>query len=336
MLGFHQSPAPKSYTVVLIDSNGRVLRSANAATRLIHADYTATLPEVSTTRTRVYYLDGDSLVRFLGADGSSGTLANRIPVGISPAATSVRGQPGEDVQAAFAVSPDDQRIAVAILHYWGIRLYVEDLSGADHVELYSGPVLEWPVAWWHGQLVLQLADPDSFVINPPVLAYGYGSAFQGYHVVNASTGIRSAAVCEHGVIHGTLSPAGTFCSPGNDGQFSVVSLTGSVKVVTGACSGGFPDPVDLSPDGTKYAGRSCTGQGLAIYGLDGSVRPVNIDPSIRWGPAGWLDDNHVVIGGDLGETCGCPERVVDLTTGYVGPPTGDNGIFSGTVPTQLQ
>jgi hypothetical protein len=218
---------------------------------------------------------------------------------------------------------------VAIVHYTGIRLYAEDLSGANHAELYSGPTIEWPVAWWHGQLVLQLAGYEYF-------HYGYGSVFQGYHVVSASTGVRSATVCEQGVIHGTLSPAGTFCSQGTSGPFSVVSLTGSAKAISGTCNGGFATPVQLSSDGTKYAGRSCSGQGLAIYGLDGSVRPVSIDPSIRWGPAGWLDDNHVVIGGDLGDTCVCPVQIADLTSGHVSPPTNDNGIFSGTVPTQIQ
>ncbi len=334
VLGFNGGAPPPTYKVELINSNGYVVASANAAKRLIHSDVTDTLPETSTSSTRLYFLDGDSAVRFLDADGSSG-VATRIPVGTNAAATSARGTPADDVQAAFAVSPDDKRIAVAIVRSTGIRLYVEDLNGANHVELYSGPVIEWPVAWWHGQLVLQLAESYQYV--------RYGS-LSGYHVVSALTAKRSAAVCAAGLVEGLLSPAGTLCTQGTmNGPLQMVDLAGNAKPVAGVCNGQAPFPVALSLDGASYASTDCaTGRLLVVYGIDGSIHPINIEPPTLGGPgtgrvglqpSGWLDVNHVVIGG--GSFCSCQMYIADLTTGFISPPTQEQAMFVGTVPSQV-
>jgi len=90
------------------------------------------MSSTSASRSRLYYLNGGSEVRFLGLDGGRGT-ATQITL-------------GSFEQAGFAVSPDDTRIAVAIFTYVpppaatpsfsptykGMRLYVEDLQGGGH------------------------------------------------------------------------------------------------------------------------------------------------------------------------------------------------------------
>src|SRR5258708_23829945 len=59
-------------------------------------------------------------------------------------------------RSMFAVSPDDQRIAVIVNDYnsggASTRLYVEDLNGGgNHLDIYSqsGAKTLWPIGW-HG------------------------------------------------------------------------------------------------------------------------------------------------------------------------------------------
>jgi len=59
------------------------------------------LPEVSTTSRRAYFLCGQNQLRYIGVDGSAG-LAMVLP--------NVRGR----TQAVFAVSPDDSRVAMSV------------------------------------------------------------------------------------------------------------------------------------------------------------------------------------------------------------------------------
>src|SRR5437763_1441611 len=77
---------------------------------------------------RLYYLSGDSEVRYLAPDGATG-VATHIPG-------------SGHVHAAFAVNADDSRIAVTAVDYStspvSVRLYVEDLNGGgNHKDLYS-------------------------------------------------------------------------------------------------------------------------------------------------------------------------------------------------------
>jgi hypothetical protein len=103
----------------------------------------------------VYYLDGDSTLKYLASPGETGMVRD---LGVGP-----------NQEAVFAVSPDDRRIAVVILDHLQYpvttRLYVEDLAtGSSHLELFSGTVLEWPVAWYQGKLVVAVginAQPQS-------------------------------------------------------------------------------------------------------------------------------------------------------------------------------
>src|SRR4030088_1660068 len=121
-------PTPPGYTVSLVDLTGKTIQTATAAQRSwseIHFTNDGygnpiSLPQVSASDNRLYYLDGDATVRYLAPDGASG-IAHTLPS-------------SHLSHAAFAVSPDDQRIAVTVVDYPTVsagsvhmRLYVEDL-----------------------------------------------------------------------------------------------------------------------------------------------------------------------------------------------------------------
>jgi hypothetical protein len=107
----------------------------------------------STSLTRLYFLTASNEVRFLGADGSSGS---EIQIKVLP-----------NEEAGFAVSPDGKRIAISIFSYDsssaynGMRLYVEDLQGGGHhVDIFdSKTVAEFPIGWTGGNLVLAVTEP---------------------------------------------------------------------------------------------------------------------------------------------------------------------------------
>ncbi len=99
------------------------------------------IPSVSTSNTSAYYLDGDSALMRLRPGGAPEHVRD-----LSGTAT---------VVSVFAVSPDDRRIAIAVLTYAAanvgssyqrMTLYVEDLDGSNHVDLLSSSaVIELPV-----------------------------------------------------------------------------------------------------------------------------------------------------------------------------------------------
>src|SRR5260370_4142211 len=88
---------PKNSSVSLVASDGTVV--ATAAVDLPTFRMHALMSWTSATRTRLYYLNAGSEVRFLAPDGTTGTVT-RIALGASE-------------QAGFAVNPDDASIAVA-------------------------------------------------------------------------------------------------------------------------------------------------------------------------------------------------------------------------------
>src|SRR6266849_6392693 len=126
-----------AYDIALVAVDGRVVTRAHALKRTTFPD-ASELPYVSASNSRVYYLEGDREIHFLKADGTSGLV------------TTVPGS--ATAHAAFAVSPDDERIAVALLDYSvdpvALTLYVEDLGGAHHSELFtSTSKYVWPAGW---------------------------------------------------------------------------------------------------------------------------------------------------------------------------------------------
>src|SRR5437899_4832576 len=92
-----------TYTVALVAADGHTLATATPHSRSRLGAY---LPLTSTSSTRVYYLDGDSDIRWLAPDGSTGLA---MTVGVGPAG-----------RIGFAVSPDDRRIAIGTVESPGL------------------------------------------------------------------------------------------------------------------------------------------------------------------------------------------------------------------------
>ena len=290
------------YTVGLVDENGRAVASATAANRIDIPIFDAAplnLPLVSVSRSRVYFIDQNEVVKSLAPDGTIQTVT-RVP-----------GGPRANV--AIAVSPDDRRIAVGILTYKSFqtyapqggpgpvkpllvttRIYVEDLRGGHHVELFSSnSAYEWPVGWQNGNLVLavsQEATTQATVGNPY-------SAFNGYHVVDATTGKRLSTLCTNPGDNpsGPLTSAGTLCVRANGGPYAV-SWTGSARRLPG---GPVSWDAALAADGESFANGSgpmfyaaTTGsQSVAIWHADGTRTMTTVSGN----PLGWIDSNHLVI-----------------------------------------
>lgn len=113
-----------TYTVSIVAPDGKVAGSAQASspTGVMCGDAAAAVVPipVSTSDDRAYYMDAQGVVRFLTVQAETGR-ATTVPT-------------GGGRRSMFAVSPDDQRIAVVVNDYTStgvaLKLYVEDLNGA--------------------------------------------------------------------------------------------------------------------------------------------------------------------------------------------------------------
>jgi len=239
LVAFPNGTGPQStgYDLALVGTDGKVVARVHAATRaFIQTPGAAAtdLPEVSASSSSVYYLDGDSDVRYVSADGSTGHV------------TTVPGT--KTVHAAFAVTPDNRRLAVSLLDYAvsppALRLYIEDLrGGTNHAEIFSSRnSWVWPLGWHAGKLVLAAAGGPPF--SPQGIAWNPYSAPE-YHVVDPLDATRLATIgsgdfqrgCQPS---GLLTAAGTACyhrtaTAGGAGYFSTLDWDGklgSLRVTT--------------------------------------------------------------------------------------------------------
>jgi hypothetical protein len=238
-------------------------------------------PTVSLSNTRLYYLDGNSAVKFLTPDGSLGT------------ATTVPG--AGSVASTFAVSPDDRRIAVVATDYGrdpvGYRIYVEDLvGGGNHVDIFSANDnrVPWAMGWRSGQLVLGIV----------ASCIQGGGPFAGfpweYHVVDAGNANRSATL---GSLNGCRivslpGPAGALCQEPN-GNVDVLSWDGKVAHQFAAYANAQFFNFALAPGGGAAAG-CCTPEGSPLL-----ASIVSNPAKVPGGgdTVGFIDDNHLLIGG---------------------------------------
>jgi hypothetical protein len=297
-----------SYTVSLVGIDGRVVASQQANTpgtvTCANAAAAVVPTPVSTSDTRVYFMDSLGVVRFLAPNGDSGQ-ATTVPIG--PARRSM-----------FAVSPDDQRIAVIVADFTSsgatTRLYVEDLNGGgNHVDAFSesGAYTLWPTGW-HGTNNLVVA-------KVPACTQGGGPFCCGpqeLHVVDPTTAVRRFTVggptC---VIAGPPSPAGAVCEDTAFAQANVVDWTGATAhsyPISGAT------PTYLAPDGSQVA--------VAAYGAPTTtLLPSNSAVSLA--ACGWIDTTHLLSGGDVQHQ----PSVGDITTGKV-VPVPAQGDCAGRIP----
>lgn len=329
LVGFPDGGSQNSYVVSIVGTDGKTIASAHALQRsriglpVISGPAAIYMPLVNVGGNDVYYLSGGTEVRLLARDGSTRTV------------TTLPGS--ATAHAAFAVSPDERRIAVSVLDYSASlahpeqpisvasRLYVEDLAThANRVEVFTSSTLDvWPIAWHAGRLVLAVGTPytqQGIVMNP----YSAGEL----HVVDAVTGERIATIGaaeESGCWPtGLLSAVGIACythtaTAGGVGSIEVRGWNGAVAA--GSPSYDFTSSdgeASVSPDGSRLAVR----QGLSpviVRGGAGTIQTaLATDPRATW-PC-WIDSSHVMSSrsSDYSPYQGAvPNSIVDLETGRV-------------------
>ena len=308
---FYDSAAAE---LALVDSNGNLTTSTR--TTAPHR-YSQGLPWTSATLKRLYYLTPTGDVQDLQRDGTAGR------------ATPIALATGEE--AGFSVSPDDAKVAVAILRYrpgstaptfLGTRMYVEDVSGSGHhVEIYSSTInAEYPIAWTTGHLVVALTTPvccRAGVLNP------YGAL--EYHVADPATGKRLVTLCHGGL--GPLAPpttVGVTCAYARPNPFAYLHWDGS-----SCCDVGTAPIGALSPDGNAVAGGEPAPIGIEISSHGPHMDVTGIVGDL----AGWLDLTHLVYRAESDSALhiGLLPSLVGPVVPLNGPPT----TFEGTLPTAI-
>jgi len=200
----------------------------------------------------------------------------------------------------FAVSPDDQRIAVVVVDYnasgAATKLYVEDLNGGGHrVDLFSetGARTLWPIGW-HGTNNLVVAVAPSCTQGGGPFCCGP----QELHVVDPATAARRFTLGDVTSCPtvGSASPAGVICWDGT--QSKVLNWTaGNIR--------GYPQQGPalqfLSPNGNLVA--VVTNGGTTMRGSSAAFTSLFA--------CGWIDDTHILAGGDSQHQ----PRVADTSTG---------------------
>ena len=265
-----------TYDVSLIGVDGKMVAKAGATTPnpvscANGAGALVPLP-VSTSDTRAYFMDSDGIVRFLAPNGDTGR-ATTVPV-------------GSGRRSMFAVSPDDQQIAVVVADFSSsgasTRLYVEDLNGGGHhVNTFSesGPFTLWPTGW-HGTNNLVVA-------KVPACTQGGGPGCCGpqeFHVVDPATAVRRFTIGGTCWIAGPPSPAGSVCE--TQARANVISWTGTT--VRSFSIQGLT-PAYLSPDGMV----------TAIVGASGTTFDNGGTRTLAMQACGWIDSTHVISAGDV-------------------------------------
>jgi len=295
-----------TYTVSLVGIDGKVVTSAQASTPAAVTcanTAAAVLPlPVSTSNTRLYFMDGQGVVRFLSPDGDTGR-ATTVPIGAAR-------------RSMFTVSPDDRRIAVIVDDFTSggaaTRLYVEDLNGGgNHVDVFSesGSYTLWPIGW-HGANNLVVA-------KVPACTQGGGPGCCGpqeLHVIDPATAVRrftiGSSTC---IIAGAPSPAGAVCETST--QASVLSWT-----ATGISSFGVQgySPGFISPDGKLVAIAPYSSASTLLYPTNAAVNLI---------ACGWIDSTHLLSGGDVQRQ----PSVANVTDGQV-VPVAAQGECGGRIP----
>lgn len=340
LVSFPQGTGPSNagYDIAVVDISGRVVAHAHAAVRTfiepsgISAPAAVDLPEVSMSSTRLYFLDGDAQVRSLSV-GSTAAVA-RIPGSASS-------------HAAFAVSPDDRRMAVGVIDYSpatrmpvDVRLYVQDLDGANQNQIYSSTTnFVWPVGWHNGELVLAAGAPltQQGIVGNPYSALSY-------HIVDAANASRIATIgsgdFQHGcATWGPLTSAGTACytrtaSAGMGGYFTLLGWDGH-NVLPG--NGQFP----TASGGWAAIGTGSRSVDLAMccddssnvsvrMPLGGVLKTAMNGQQADW--VCWLDANHL-LSGSVYQQQFQPQLLI-LDTNAVAAVDG-KGFCAGIIPGDL-
>jgi hypothetical protein len=290
-----------SYQVLLITTDARIAAQVTATGAPGNIGLligNLTLQRVSASSTRAYYLENGTEIRWLAPDGSTGTVRS-IPAGASS-------------QLTFAVSPDDQRIAVTVLTAdpaISTTTYVENLrDGSGHVELgrsqgYAG--IRW-VSGWHGDAVVEEDNGSS------CFSYSTTPCAPSYQLVSARNGAVLATPCappsesrrpgSAGVVCETVVPGhiGSARAPATQptGTIAAADWTGKQRVFLtnndpgkGLAVGGCV----LAPDGAQMACSATATQALTFLTPAGALRDLGAGYRIL----GWIDSGHLLVAVDV-------------------------------------
>ena len=302
-------PSNGNYTVSLVSTAGTVAATAQASfppNAACANGAAAVLPlPVSTSNSRLYYMDTTGAVRTLVPDGAP----SLTPIITLPASSASR-------RSMFAVSPDDSRMAVVVADFTSTgattRVYMDQLqAGGAQTQIFSeaGAYTLWPTGW-HGTTSLVLA-------KVPACTQGGGPGCCGpqeFHVIDPVTAARRFTVGGSGcVITGPPTPAGALCA--TTSSASVISWT-AVTTNTFPIHDYFA--AYLSPNGSAVAVVDNSGT---------QVFPSPLQPWAGMTACGWIDEAHVLAGGDAQ----AQPRIGDATSGKVVPVAAQGGC-AGRIP----
>jgi hypothetical protein len=284
----------------LIDHDGKIAAQsavAPPAPQACAAGMAAVLPPpVSATSDKVFFRDGDTKIRYL------------TPGGLTGDATTVPG--GPTTASGFAVSPDDQRIAVLVEDFSdpakiGLRMYVEDLVGkGHHVDILTtttpngkpGMTL-WPMGWHQSQLVLAVV---------PACTLESVASPSAWQVVDAASGAQVALISGTDcLLSWWPSPAGVACARAPS-QAAVYGWDG--KIIRSVAVPAGDSEASLSPLGTGIAFTPGFGIGVpppstTIIGSTASVTVAGHNACL------WIDEDHLLA----------PDAVLAFPSGAVAP-----------------
>jgi hypothetical protein len=325
--GVQVSLTAGEYDVFLIGSDGKIAAGSHAKRRTtkmmgdaVSRAEALDFPYVSTSRSRLYYLDGDSTLRWLSPVGGKG-VAGSLPG-------------GSTASVAFAVSPDDARIAVSVIDFAPrspvMHLSVGPLTG-PLTEIYtSASQYLWPIGWHAGKVVLAQNSVQS----------GFGAGFnpysaRAYYLIEPANGKQpAAAISLEGLnscwVSGLLTAAGSACYlstsfGGSSGGYSIADWTGYRYLPPMAASWSAAAAVGPSPNSVTVAvcceGNATSGRFLVSRGSSAITVPLS-GLNTDW--ACWIDQTHLLSGG----------VVVDLTSQQAFP-TGQIGFCAAVLPAEL-
>ncbi len=316
--------SPTVYVITIVTADGGIVKQLEAHQRTpitMAAGHAITLPYVSTSLSSLYYLDGDSTVRSRRPDGTSGAVTEL--------------EVGAGMEAAFAVTPDDTRIAVSVLDFnvtpVRVTLYTDAVGGGNrHVIFESTSDYVWPVAWHGGLLVLGHAY-GPFEEDIGKAAPGRDNPYSAisYHVVDPANANR-VVLMGSCTVSGPLSPAGSGCIQGGS-----IDWNGDTAPWSTTDWGSISAAAALSPDGEWIAAaRPGAENEMAIWRrADGLVANYVGGPGgLDW--AGWLDDETIVVGSYRDQTW--QPIVVNVIRGGVVHVIAAHGFVAALLPTPIE
>jgi hypothetical protein len=298
------------YTLGLVNAKGTVVATVTGTTPSDYA-FTAVPALTSTSDSRLYYENGDTDIDYLTATGQHGV------------AFTVNRPTGAVV--AFAVSPDDARVAVAVLTNFNgdappytSHMYLMAMGGGIEQTLFDGTStsstapLTWPVGWDGDNLVVAQTLPAFFGgyypgTGPCASQADCASQMRTFNPADRSFG---PVICGDGNenLIGNPTAAGIACAasdlaPANAPSLEAVSWSGvstsfgtHLHLYSGSCM--------LSPQGAVIACPSdifnpppSAAQPqyvpAQLFRAGGVVQP--IPNPLNAQIIGWIDGNDVVV-----------------------------------------